>query len=1231
MQDPSLPPVPKFDFTLPKFEANATDDVPVAGNPRKIVRPPKPQEPPPKKAETLGFITNMPRSILNMTKGLFVDLPVAVGTTAYNYAKNPGQYAKDASLMFSGKSGLAELLWHEMSDYYTKDFWYNFNEDPGRFLQDAATVASGIGLVGKGSKIGQVASKAGTWLDPMSASFKLAGKALAKPLEAIGIGDETQAIERIARTRAGAEAVEAAEAVKKHLFDGLTPPQKEEMRRLLMLGDVEEIAVAKARQDEVGRRYRNWRDRIDNVEQPYLKDRQNLLTDEDMLEANAKGVEVFTTSEDWVNSGGAIIMKDQAKDMIRDGILDPTFLRLFRLKNQSLDLFDALNEFGTGSNKVLSRLEKRFGRGEYLKDVDEIMSRQIQSFHNAKYKLGLLDEVRQYLASKNKILLARTEQEVEKAKALGYRKLEDEFYRKYWQSYNRATQILVEELKRAAATGENTAQALLRAKEEFSKLEGLGKAERLLDKAEVYVPAHVAAWLNRELAPISKGWQMYEKWMSRVKSVMTVFNPRYWSSVIFGNALLATMYGLSPDMARIAWKYRGDMPVALKQLAQHEIFLRDKGIFDRVAKSFGEAAGRLDELAKNGIFVSEIAKAVAKNFYISQADLIAAVKYYAEAPELLAKARTEIAELQAKAAIALQTKDKEYRFLKRAEKRLEFEIAKLMELTQTSFEELSTAISSRAERLGKAFGAVESKGMSPDQAKSILERMKKVKEGYYKKADRIDELEKKRGDLIADEDAIQMYRDRIGGEESGVLPDPLEEIRYRLDEIERERRILNYDEARLAAIERETDSAQLAYNKSKLEFKYTYFVHAFQDELKKLTSTLKNAPHQIDNAGVIGAIDSAIKYVEMGKPELLRYAVKRLKKAVRGESPLVQRRARLDFFVERVGRAEERVKSATADFLQRAAQSGQLSKRLPELERAAAVADKAIDTANRFYGSYNSLLPFERQVLRRIIPFYTFTKAMTKLAFQFPFLYPKRTFVITNLTRAWNDLMHDENAFMPSWSKNYIPIAGTEEGGVVMMRVGSFTPMANVRMTGFAGHEMPSIMDIATQHPFIRVMFEMKGGIPDWTKRPLSPGDRAVRLDNGEVVEFSGKGFKTVIAQPSVWKSIFGMFPQSQLIHSLMSQYAQTDRGWLFNPDPIRTPYGKARYPKELSDILLSYTLAPTTTVEPAALQRRERVYAGLVAREFQREIRTASPERRTDLIHALRSWQIQRKQAVER
>lgn len=1129
---PTLPKLPDFQGTsvsLPDLSITGYRE-PKEPVVKPYVRPAKPVEAP-KEAEPFGFITNLPKSTLNMAKGVFVDLPVSVAKTLYHYASNPDQYGKDFNLMVQGNSGLGQTLWHEMSDYYTKDFWHNFNEDPARGLTDVAAALSGIGSVGKlateGSQIARIGAgltQAAHYVDPLSGSLKLATKALSGPLAAIGLGEHTQDLERISRGAAAREGLEAAKATRYQLFRTLTPEEGERLERLIVLGVPEEIDQELAHGGKVAERLRRWSSRISETEEPYWK-QQKLLQDDDMIRANAKAIHAYTSRNE-----GLPIPSKVAEELIRDGSLKPTYMSMFRVKNPSTGLYEALNSFETGGRK-LGRLEERLGRGEYLTDLDEIQARQIQAFHNTKYKLSLLDEAKQMLLEKGKLLLARTPDEVESAIGQGYRRLDDEFARKYWNSYNRATQMQLSAMSEAAKTGANNVEALANAAEKFKSIESFGHgAKALLNKADVYVPADAAAWLNRELAPASNGWRLYDKWLGRFKSVATVFNPRFWSSVIFGNALLGTMYGLSPDMIRIAMKYKGDLPPALKQLAQHEIFLRDLGIYDRVSTRLGEAASRLDNFYKNAIFVSEVAhdskarmmKGL-KDFFISQEDVLGLVRHYSEAPELLSQTRLGVAQMQREMAEQLGLRDKSLVALRKAEKLHTKTIERLLAERQISYAELSAAIDVRKDVFAKSLADV-----------------------------------------------------------------------------------------------------------ANLNPKYSYFSEGLISELKKIRTTMKQSPEMIDKQGVVTAMDASIHAVAQGKPELLRYTLKQMKKAANGSSTLVHNQQRLSVFLDMIGAAETRVKEHTASLLRNAAEGGLLAQRIPGMRTEAAVAERAIDTGNKWFGSYNDLLPFEKQVIRRIVPFYTFTKAMTKLAFQFPYLYPKRTFLFTHLARAWNDVMHDDNAFLPSWAKQYIPVAGTEDGGVLMVRLGSFTPLANVRMGNIGQTGLPGIADVMMQHPVLHMMYDLKGGIPEWSKRPMSPGESAVRLDNGDVIKWTGTGFQTEIAQPSIWKSLFGLFPQAQLIHTVLSPYAQTDRGWLFHPEPIKDPSGKPRYPKELSDILMSFVV-PTTTVKEEELKRTEMVRVAQTVKEFRRELRTAPPERREDLVNALREWAKSRMQAVER
>jgi len=1138
---------PKYDLPDPpgggSFDLPDPDTLKIAQverKPRAYVKPPK-VEPKPKEAETLGFITNLPKSLLNVAKSIFVDLPVAVGTNAYKYAKDPSQYSKDLDLFLSHPGNTGEFLRKEVTDYYTDNFWANFNEDPARFLQDAATVLDGIGLAGKlgttgkAARIAQTAGKAAEWVDPLRVAGKGAKLAFGKGLRAFGIDEHTPDLQRLAAHIGAKEALEASEATKKALFDKLAPEQKEELLDLLMVGVPEQLEAASKTPGSVSKRLANWNDRIATTEEPFWKAKQ-ALTDDDMIKANAKGVAMRTNTDRWIAKHGLPISAEQAEQMIRDGVLKPTYMSMYRLKNQALDLYDAINSKDL-SRGLLGRLEQRLGRGEYLQDVDEIMARQIHSFHQAKYKLNLLDNVKELMAQKGKLLIAHTLEEVESGRKQGYRTLHDAFYKKYWSSYSKATAQQLQGLIDAGKAGLSQSDALAKTREAFLRAESLDTLPFAKDSGEVLVPEAVAAWLNRELAPVSVGWQVFDKWMSRYKSAVTVFNPRYWAPVIFGNSLLGTMYGLSPDMVKLALKFKGDLPPVFKQLMQHEIFLKDLDLptawVTKANSRLTKWAGDLDNLFRSGMFAQEITKDAQvrmkfniSNFETAYANIEAALKHYSAAPDRLYATLTQISELRNKAAAALLLKDRKLQQLKRLEARRFRELERLSQHREISYQELSASIDARKDVLAKAFADV-----------------------------------------------------------------------------------------------------------SNLNPRYTYFTTAFNTAMNEVRLALNRARkggQQLDNAGIVQAMDVATHAVAAGHPEWLRHAVRKLRLSLSNKSPLAHKRSRLSVLVDMVGAAEDRLKEHTSDFLLKLSEAGQLSKQVPGLQQEADVAFRAIEVGNRFFGSHYSLLPFERQVIKRIIPFYTFTKAMTSLAFRFPFLYPKRSFMTLHLARAWNDIMADENAFMPSWTRNYVPVAGMEDGSVVMIRAGSLGPMSNVRMNRMGDKPLPGIYDVASQNPVIRLMFEMKGGIPEWSAKPLSPDDHSVRLDNGEVVKWTGTGFQKVIAQPSVFKSIAYLFPQAQLIDQLMNQYAQTDRGWLFNPAPIKSPAGKIRYPKELQDTVMSF-LVPTTTIKPAELERRERVAVALVAKEYQREIRSASPERRATLIESLKEWANSRKRAIER
>lgn len=317
---------------------------------------------------------------------------------------------------------------------------------------------------------------------------------------------------------------------------------------------------------------------------------------------------------------------------------------------------------------------------------------------------------------------------------------------------------------------------------------------------------------------------------------------------------------------------------------------------------------------------------------------------------------------------------------------------------------------------------------------------------------------------------------------------------------------------------------------------------------------------------------------------------------------------------------ETKLKQAKADVLDRLNQVGELQRQIPEIRNYAAVADDAVELGNKFFGSYANLHPIERTFLRRLIPFYAFTKAMTLLAFRLPWIMPKRMFMWHHMSQILQDVMDDEE--MPPDLKAYTPTAVFQDGSILMVRLMSSFPFAGIRPLPVGETTVPRLADIAAQQPLIKLYLELKGGTPEWTKKPLSPGEYATRIDNGTAYKYENGAFRKTIPQPSFWRSLWYLFPQSQMIEEVLQPYVQTDRGWLGHPEPIRDPKGNIMYPKELWQGLLGLVGAPRMrTIHPEEEKKRARRQVMQVLRSFQDQLRSMDPKRRQEAIQVLQDW----------
>lgn len=90
---------------------------------------------------------------------------------------------------------------------------------------------------------------------------------------------------------------------------------------------------------------------------------------------------------------------------------------------------------------------------------------------------------------------------------------------------------------------------------------------------------------------------------------------------------------------------------------------------------------------------------------------------------------------------------------------------------------------------------------------------------------------------------------------------------------------------------------------------------------------------------------------------------------------------------------------------------------LSELEKGK-TPQAALGKALKAMGDYAALSPFERNVVRRLLPFYAWHKHITKVMFQLPIEHPHRVAWTINLS----NLADDPDSDLPDWMANNLPL-----------------------------------------------------------------------------------------------------------------------------------------------------------------------------------------------------------------
>lgn len=305
---------------------------------------------------------------------------------------------------------------------------------------------------------------------------------------------------------------------------------------------------------------------------------------------------------------------------------------------------------------------------------------------------------------------------------------------------------------------------------------------------------------------------------------------------------------------------------------------------------------------------------------------------------------------------------------------------------------------------------------------------------------------------------------------------------------------------------------------------------------------------------------------------------------------------------------ESQKAAAVADYRVTWSKLKERSQNVPELQVQTSQFREAERIANAFVGNYNAMDPMEQAVFRRIVPFYTWSKAMTLLAFRLPFLRPGTAFAWDKLAAAMGSMAGDDE--LPEWMAGYFPVFARQNGDTVWARLTGFNPAAGVRTSSVGDVTVPNLVAFWEANPFISAGYKLIGGKTVFDRGTIPYGEPLVSIGNGDVYEFSEDGkLRETIPQAPLISTLAHMFPSTQIVEQLIQPYAVAEGNipivW---PKPVLNPDGSIKYPREMWE-MLSSPFIKTTQKNPEAAKAQERARVRSVVLRLRSLYQRSDPE----------------------
>lgn len=237
--------------------------------------------------------------------------------------------------------------------------------------------------------------------------------------------------------------------------------------------------------------------------------------------------------------------------------------------------------------------------------------------------------------------------------------------------------------------------------------------------------------------------------------------------------------------------------------------------------------------------------------------------------------------------------------------------------------------------------------------------------------------------------------------------------------------------------------------------------------------------------------------------------------------------------------------------------------------------EKAIGDMERFLGAYGRLTAFERNYVRRVIPFWTFQKTMYQLLYFMPLIRPKTTWLWNVMGQMAMDSFNDMR--LPDRYKDAAFIGVDENGMLQFLRSGGMNPFEMISkrrynnipgLTSFGGLPIPGLLD-PLQNPLFSLAHKAVGGYDQWS-RVEKPGKREMVDSMGRFWNIDEQGnIRQVSPQKPLVEGLYELVPQLSLINDMMAEAGFP----VFNQGPkiVRLPSGRTITPRYLRDSMVKF------------------------------------------------------------